>query len=295
MLKHLAITPNAESLPQPWQRERSGHKGDYGCVLFIGGSRGMAGAMGLAGIAALRSGAGLIRLAVPEPILETVASFHPCYMTVPLPADSAGQFIKDSRDELQVLAAAADVVACGPGIGRSDDVRSLVMELWQTLSIPAVFDADALFALATTEPLPRAAGPRIITPHPGEFSRLSGISASQTEAQRAAAHDWARKNASVVVLKGHRTLITDGELVVENQNGNPGMATGGSGDVLTGIIAALVGQGLSPLAAAQLGVYLHGLAGDLAANALGEISMTALDLPAYLPHAFQRWKQSTRD
>jgi NAD(P)H-hydrate epimerase len=245
-------------------------------------------------MATLRSGAGLVKLAVPASILDVVAGFNPCYMTTPLPANDAG-IAAAAREPLATLIAAADVVAIGPGIGRSDELTSLVCELWKTIPVPAVFDADALNALASQNgALPAAAAPRIITPHPGEFSRLTGVPASQTAAQRTAAIDWAARHHAVVVLKGHHSLITDGQQAVENSTGNPGMATGGSGDVLTGIIAALMGQKLTPFAAAQLGVYLHGLAGDYAAETLGEICLTANDLVGHLPAAFADYFGTTR-
>jgi len=286
----IPITPSADSLPPPWRRARNAHKGDFGRVLIIGGSRGMAGAVALAGMAALRGGAGLVKLAVPDSSLDVVASFNPCYMTTPLPADREGRMTAASRDALAPLLAAADVVACGPGIGRSDDITALILELWETIPVPAVFDADALNALATQKQLPTAAAPRIITPHPGEFSRLTGIPATATNEQRTAAHEWAADQHAVIVLKGHRTLITDGSHAVENRTGNPGLATGGSGDVLTGVIAALVGQKLASFAAAQLGVYLHGLAGDFAAATLGEISLTAHDIVDHLPAAWRAYQ-----
>lgn len=286
----IPITPSVDSLPPPWRRARDAHKGDFGRVLIIGGSRGMAGAVALAGMAALRSGAGLVKLAVPDSSLDVVAGFNPCYMTSSLPADRDGRISAASRATLAPLLAAADVVACGPGIGRSDELSALILELWETIAVPAVFDADALNALAMHKNLPKPAAPRIITPHPGEFSRLTGIPATATNNQRTAAHRWASQHQAIVVLKGHHSLITDGTQAVENRTGNPGLATGGSGDVLTGVIAAVVGQKLTPFAAAQLGVYLHGLAGDFAAGALGEISLTAHDVIDHLPAAWRAYQ-----
>jgi NAD(P)H-hydrate epimerase len=300
-------------LPRLPPRQPNAHKGDFGAVLIIGGSRGMAGAVGLAGMAALRGGAGLVRLAVPEPILGTVAGFEPSYMTVALRADAAGQIAAGAMDRSTELAEKAHyqmqhslpsvfesvvklttqstVVACGPGMGRSLGLDELVARLYQEIAKPMVFDADALNALAT-EPkvLARPGGPRILTPHPGEFARLIGKKL-EGEPRNEAAVRLAADCKIVVVLKGHRTLITDGHRRAVNSTGNPGMATGGSGDVLTGLIAALLGQGLSTFDAARLAVFLHGLAGDFAAKDLGQVSLAASDLVRYLPRALLKYAE----
>lgn len=277
-------------LPTLPPRKADAHKGDFGRALLVGGSRGMSGAIALAGMAALRSGAGLVTLAVPDVCLETVASFEPSYMTTPLVCDEAGRLRREAGAEIGRLASVSDCVACGPGLGRSPELSELVLQLYQTLTRPLVLDADGLNALAAAgEHGPAASGPRILTPHPGEFRRLAG----QLDArwpweelcQRAVG--LALRRNCVLVLKGHRTLVTDGRRVTFNTTGNPGMATGGSGDVLTGVITALVGQGLGAFEAAQLGVYVHGLAGDLAATQLGQTSLIARDLIALLPQAFQ--------
>jgi len=290
-MTEISTTP----LPRLLRRSPDSHKGDYGRVLLIGGSRGMAGAMGLAGMAALRGGAGLVTLAVPEPCLDTIAGYEPSYMTTPLAADCAGRISGSARDDLVKLLERADVVACGPGLGRSDALTELVCWLYETIRQPAVFDADGLNALAARpETLTRAGGPRVLTPHPGEFGRLlgnrtaGGTTGGLTPPAR---HETVLKCAKqwncVLVLKGHRTLVSDGSETIENSTGNPGMATGGCGDVLTGLIAALLGQGLAPLDAARLGVYVHGRAGDLAAEKLGEVSLIARDLIEYLPAALK--------
>ncbi len=252
----------------------------------------MAGAAGLAGLATLRSGAGLVRLAVADCCLDTVAGFEPSFMTAPLPNDDAGRIAGSARWQLAELtkSASATVVACGPGLSRSPDLDALVAWLYTTLAQPAVFDADALNALAAQpDVLRHAAGPRILTPHPGEFARLVGASRIDSrEIQEREAVELAAKIGAVIVLKGHRTLVTDGQRSAHNTTGNPGMATGGSGDVLTGITAALLGQGLPPFDAARLAVYVHGLAGDLAAAELGQVSLIASDLIGFLPAAFQK-------
>ena len=280
-------------LPRLPSRCLDSHKGDYGLTLIVGGSRGMAGAAALAGMAALRGGAGLVRLAVPETVLETVARFEPSYMTIPLPADDAGRMTSAAFDRIAELAEKATVVACGPGLGRSFDLDQLVVRLYQEIARPMIFDADALNALATeSEALARRGGPRILTPHPGEFARLIARKLDADQRNDAAV-ELADRCGIVVVLKGHRTLVTDGRRRTLNTTGNPGMASGGAGDVLTGLIAALVGQRLEPFDAARLGVYVHGLAGDLAAEELGQASLIASDLIQYLPEAFLECQNDT--
>jgi NAD(P)H-hydrate epimerase len=277
----------APSLPVLPQRRVTSHKGEYGRALLVGGSRGMSGAIGLAGLAALRSGAGLVTLAVPDVCLDTVASYEPSYMTLALESDAGGRIAGASKGAIQHEAGQASCCACGPGIGRSPQLNELVGLMYESLRQPVVVDADGLNALASDAScLPRPGGPRILTPHPGEFRRLVGNERLSPEACRTRAVELAGQCGVTVVLKGHRTLVTDGQQVLENSTGNPGMATGGSGDVLTGVITALVGQGLSPLEAAHLGVYVHGLAGDLAAGQLGQTSLVASDLVRWLPAAF---------
>jgi ADP-dependent NAD(P)H-hydrate dehydratase len=278
-------------------RPAASHKGDFGRVLLIGGSRGMSGAIALSGTSALRSGAGLVTIATSDVCVDLVAGFNPCYMTVPLPSDSAGRISLDAKTVLQPYIDRADVVACGPGLGRSNELDELVCWLQETVETPMVLDADALNALSDhATALTNAAGPRVITPHPGEFARIverlgkDEIMQDDDPGKQAVA--VVKQCGAVVVLKGHRTAVTDGKELYVNSTGNPGMATGGSGDVLTGIIAAWIGQGMSTLDAAKLGVHVHGLAGDAAENSVGEISMTANDLLKYLPAAYDRYKRA---
>lgn len=283
------LPSDASPLPRLPERPADSHKGDYGRALIVGGSRGMAGAVALAGMAALRSGAGLVKLAVPEVCLDTVAAWEPSYLTAPLPSDSEGRMHVGAKDRLSQLADEATAMACGPGLGRSAQISDLVSWMYEVLPLPAVFDADALYALAQrAEPLDEASGARILTPHAGEFRRfLERPIRGRRELEQQAIELSARWQV-VIVLKGHETLITDGKQAFRNTTGNPGMATGGSGDVLTGVITALLGQGLSPLDAARLGTYVHGLAGDLAAQQLGQVGMIARDLVRFLPPAFLR-------
>lgn len=276
------------ALPCLAPRKAESQKRDFGLALLIGGSRGMCGAIALAGMAALRSGAGLVKLAVPDSCLETVAAFEPSYMTVPLPADAEGRLQVAAKDALSELAEGATALACGPGLGRSSQLCDLVLWMYEGLPHPIVFDADALYALAQhRERLGEPRGPRILTPHSGEFRRFLDHELASREALEQAATEMAKRWKAIVVLKGHQSLITDGRDVFHNKTGNPGMATGGSGDVLTGVIAALLCQGLPPLDATRLGVHLHGLSGDIAASSLGEVSVIARDLVRFLPDAFR--------
>lgn len=283
------------TLPRLVKRISTGHKGTYGTVLGIGGSRGMAGAVALAGHAALTAGAGLVRLAVPDPILETVAGFYPELTTIPCPADRKGRFASDAWKMLIDESKLADALFIGPGLGRSFGLNRLLFRIMQNLDKPMVLDADALNALADidqiTDLLHRdRVYPLILTPHSGEFKRLVGSSPppeEHFEERIEVANRFAKRSGTVLVLKGHPTITTDGGQHTVNTTGNPGMGTGGSGDVLTGVIAALLGQGLVPYDAARLGVFLHGLAGDFAAQKLGEESVIASAILQHLPNAFR--------
>lgn len=249
----------------------------------------MGGAIGLAGMATLRSGAGLVTLAVADAILDTVAAFEPSYMTTPLPCDQNGMLTVAGKDRIRELAGHATCIACGPGIGRAPAVTELVIWMYAELPQPMVVDADALFAIAQQKGnLSAPAGPRILTPHPGEFRRLINETITSRHEQAMRAVELAKEWHAVILLKGHETLITDGDREVRNHTGNPGMATGGSGDVLSGVITALVCQGLAPFEAAVLGAHVHGLAGDLAADTLGQVSLIASDLIRFLPAAFRQ-------
>jgi NAD(P)H-hydrate epimerase len=277
--------------PQPLlpARRPDSHKGDYGRGLLIGGSRGMSGAIALAGRAALRSGAGLVTLAVPQVAQAVVAGFEASYMTRAV-ADDGDHIAPSAAEAVLELAGEATVVALGPGLGRSAGVVEFSARLYRDVAATMVVDADALFALAERpEVLAGAGGPRVLTPHPGEFARLTGRAYDAAKRVESAA-ELAASSGAVVVLKGHRTVVTDGSRYSENSTGNPGMATGGSGDVLTGVVTGLLCQGLSPFDAARLGVHVHGLAGDLAAEELGQVSLMASDLADFLPGAFRRLK-----
>jgi NAD(P)H-hydrate epimerase len=283
------FTSFPDELPRFSPRKPDSHKGDFGTGLVIGGSLGMAGAAAMAGIAVMRTGAGLVRLAVPKSILSTVAGLAPEYMTAPLAEDDEGRIDGSAVDRILALASDATAVAVGPGLGRSPALDELVARLYRELTSPAVFDADALNALAgRPDVLAAPGGPRVLTPHPGEFRRLIG---GRDPGERVAYHVEARplaaRTKAVVVLKGYRTFVTDGNRSYINNTGNPGMATGGTGDVLTGIITGLLCQGLAVYDAARLGVYIHGHAGDSAAEEMGQMSMLATDILHHLPSSLR--------
>jgi ADP-dependent NAD(P)H-hydrate dehydratase len=269
-------------IPKVPPRDADSHKGTYGRVLVVAGSRGMSGAAVLCGSAALRSGAGLVCVATPKEVQNIVAIGNPCYTTHALDADSA-------VDDVLKLARTADVLAVGPGLGQSHRIVQMVEVLLSEVDKPIVLDADALNVLRVKPRLfADRQAPVLLTPHPGEFSRLIQQPISHVQANRESlAKQFAAEHKCLLILKGAGTIITDGERVHMNTTGNPGMATGGSGDVLAGVLAALIPQMLSAWDAAVLGVHLHGRAGDLAAAKLGQVSLIASDLLDWLPVAFQ--------
>jgi NAD(P)H-hydrate epimerase len=262
------------------------HKGDYGRVLIVAGSRGKTGAAHLAALGALRSGAGLVTVATPACCQPIVAAMAPEYMTEPIDERADGL---DPAAVDRILDLARDVVAIGPGLGQATGTREFIRTLVDRATMPLVVDADGLNAFAGDPD--RLSGREgrdvIITPHPGEMARLVGMSTDEVQASRLEiARNFAVAHRVYVVLKGHRTLIaTPDEKVFINPTGNAGMATGGTGDVLTGTIAAWLAQLLDAEAACQLAVYLHGMAGDLAEADEGEVSMTAGDLAGHLGDA----------
>jgi len=278
------------NVPQPPSRSEDAHKGDCGRTLIVAGSHGMSGAACLAGTAALRGGAGLVTVAVPDRILDIVASYEPSYLTIALADDEQGRIHVSSGHLLKTAIVNQSSVAIGPGLGQSSGLQELVAELYATIPCAAVFDADALNLLAKRSYLLKRiddAPARIVTPHPGEFSRLTGESTETIQQNRTQlAAEFAKKNNVIVVLKGSNTVTTDGTRVAINATGNCGMATGGTGDVLTGVIAALLAQGMPAFEAAQLGVHLHGLAGDLVAAELSKRGLIASDLLRFLGRAW---------
>src|SRR5262245_46595395 len=251
----------------------------------------MGGAAVLCGSGGLRGGAGLVQVAVPGEILPVVAAGNPCYLTVAFAQDMRGRFAAAAVDELVDLASSwADVIAIGPGLGLSEAMPGLITSLFDRTTKPLVVDADGLNALARVpaEAWRSHQQPIVLTPHPGEFARLANQSADQVRVKGPAlAVKYAAEHRVVLVLKGHGTVVTDGRRLYQNTTGNPGMATGGTGDVLTGLIGALIGQGLDSFEATVLGVWAHGRAGDLAAEHLGQTALIASDLLVYLPAALR--------
>ena len=286
------VAPQTEILerePIGWlvpRREPDTHKGTYGHVLVVAGARGKTGAGILACRAAMRSGAGLVTLAAPRSLNSVFAGALVEVMTEPLREDAAGELESPSDDEWRRLLERKDAVLVGPGIGVNPATQNAVLWLLRNLDRPWVIDADGLNNVALNiERLRRAKVPPVLTPHPGEMARLLGKTTAAVNVDRVAiARAFAVEHRCHLVLKGARTVIaTAAGKVFINPTGNPGMASGGMGDVLAGILAALLGQGLAPEDAMQLGVYLHGFVGDTVAEANGEIGLIASDLIAGLP------------
>jgi hydroxyethylthiazole kinase-like uncharacterized protein yjeF len=265
-------------------RKADSHKGLYGRVLIVGGSRGKIGAPALTARAALRSGAGLVTVAPPSSCWPIVASWTPETMTDPLPETADGTVSEQAVEH--VLASDATILAIGPGLGRSASTTAFVRQLVTRSQLPLVLDADALNALAGHADLLRSrnAPQVVLTPHPGEMARLTGLSVAEVQRTRlSVARAFAVSHSVYVVLKGHRTVIAtpSGDAFI-NPTGNPGMATAGAGDVLTGVIAGWLATGQPALEASTLGVYLHGAAGDLAAARHGQIGLIASDIIDHL-------------
>ncbi|MGD1215588.1 MAG: NAD(P)H-hydrate dehydratase [Terriglobales bacterium] len=274
-------------------RARDANKGSYGHALVIGGSLGKAGAAAMAGFAALRAGAGLSTVATPKSVLATVAAFHAEVMTEPLAETEQGTIsLRAIGSGLDALLEYGTLIAIGPGISRNSETAEFVRTIVERRDKSIVVDADGLNAFEGAAGKLNGRGRTlVITPHPGEMSRLTGLSIAEIQANRLeVARNLAREHELIVVLKGHRTLIAapDGTVWV-NPTGNPGMATGGTGDILTGMVAGLIAQHPQhALEATALAVYLHGLAGDLASESVGENSLVATDLVRFLPQAFEQ-------
>lgn len=266
------------------------HKGTYGHALVVAGGPGRAGAAVLAARGAVRSGAGLVTAAVPEAIRDTVDGGCIESMTVGLPAGPQGDLSRASVASVRAAAEGKDALALGPGLGRGEETAAAIREILLSCPLPAVVDADGVNAFAGRHrELADRPGPTVLTPHPGEMARLLGLSTAEVKEERLdTARRAARECSAVVVLKGHLTLVAtpEGEVAV-NPTGNPGMATGGSGDVLTGMIAALLARGAEAGSAARAAVFVHGAAGDRAAARLGEAPLAAGDLLDELPGAIR--------
>ena len=283
------------AIPPPPPRQTDAHKGTFGTVIAVGGCATMMGAPALCAAASLRTGAGLVKIAAPAQVLPVALAIEPCATGIILGDDAADNVCSlDEADPSQQA-----VLAVGPGMGQATSSSELVAVLLQGQRT-IVLDADGLNLLASFgNPRPTPGPPLVMTPHPGEFARLAsplGIAHSATDPQHRpeAAAEMARAHGAVVVLKGHRSVVSDGEHVYINTTGNPALATAGSGDVLTGMIAALIAQGMTPFDAAVLGVYLHGLAADIWVTRHGDCGMTAQTLAHLLPDALNRYAGSER-
>jgi len=286
--------PSARRVPP--RRPHHAHKGIYGRLLIVAGSVGKTGAAALAARAAMRSGAGLVTVATAASQQPIVATLVLEAMTEPVPETAARSIALKAREALDELAEARDAAAVGPGLGLDAETQTLARELAHDLRRPLVLDADALTALAGhLDTLRGAPAPRCLTPHPGELARMLGRSVADVERDRIEmARTFATTYGVYLVLKGAGTVIADPDGHVSiNPTGNPGMASGGTGDVLTGILGALFARGLEPRAAAQTGVYLHGLAGDLAAARVGEEALIASDVITALADAFASLRPRT--
>jgi NAD(P)H-hydrate epimerase len=297
-LKLNMITPREIGLllsPRP----RDSNKGMYGHVLVVGGSLGKAGAAAMAGFSALRSGAGLVTVAAPRSVLSTVAGFHPELMTEPLAETESGSISTQALGAFWHAAENKTVLAIGPGISRHRETAEFVRTVVQNSRLPVVLDADGLNAFEGKASELNGRGRTIVlTPHPGEMSRLTALSTAAIQRDRInVARSFAKEHELILVLKGDRTILAhpDGEAWV-NPTGNPGMATGGTGDILTGIIAGMLAQNPKrEFEAVLAAVYLHGLAGDIARESMGEHSLVATDLVKTLPEAFRRVQTETAE
>lgn len=261
-------------------RDPDGHKGTFGKILLICGSRGYTGAAALAAMGALRSGAGLVYLAVPESIYTIEATKLTEPVILPM-ADKGGMLSADAEQTLLPLIPKMDAILIGPGIGIGEGTRNILQIVLREAKCPVVVDADGITLLAAHKDILRGRScPVIVTPHDGEFIRMSG---SLEPDRITAAMSLARENSIIVLLKGRGTLITDGTTCYRNPTGNPGMAVGGSGDLLAGILTAFLGQGIEPLEAAACAAWVHGAAGDLCAQELGQYAMLPSDMLTKLP------------
>ena len=259
----------------PW-----GHKGSFGKILLLCGSRGFTGAAYLAAMGALRAGAGLVYLGVPESIyaIEAVKLNEP--VVFPL-SEQDGKLSAEAIPEILERLPQMDAVLVGCGLGVSPGTRAVVQAVLENAQCPVVLDADGINVLSGHMDILRGRqGSTILTPHDGEFRRAGGVIG---ENRMASAKEFARANGCIVLLKGHRTCITDGITSYVNQTGNPGMAVGGSGDVLAGILTGLLGQGIAPLEAAACAAWLHGAAGDICAKEIGQYGMLPTDMLNALP------------
>lgn len=283
---------NISILKKLIHRKKETHKGHYGHLLIVAGSRSMTGAAILCAQSALRSGAGLVTVAVPGSIHPIVAAHVIEAMTLPLPETEKGSMNENAIQQIlsYIKSRKINSIVLGPGLGMDIKCRMAVLGIINHVECPGVIDADGLNQLTgNLNILKRSSAEWIMTPHPGELSRLLNKSPAAIQKDRIQCSlRAARESGAVCILKGHRSVITDGKKTVTNQTGNPGMATAGSGDVLSGIIGGFLAQGLKPFDAAQWGSFIHGLAGDCAAQERSEPALIARDIVEFISHAFKK-------
>ncbi len=293
--RHHILTPESIARAFP-QRAPTSHKGTAGHVLVVAGSAGKAGAAAMSGLAALRSGAGLVTLAIPKSLNAIIQSQIPEIMTAPMDGRKEGIWDDSLRENIREQLQGKKCLAMGPGMGASPETRKFVLEILSGVSIPVVLDADGLNCVCgRLDVLKALKAPAILTPHPGEMSRLTGESVSDIQADRiGAARRFSQAHHVHLVLKGARTVIAhpDGTVYI-NLTANPGMAAGGMGDVLTGIIAGLLAQGLGPEEAAHVGVYLHGKAADALSESMGPFGFLASEVAGALPGVIREMRRMT--
>lgn len=274
------------------KRKKDTHKGDYGHFFILGGSPGLTGAVCLAGESSLRSGCGLVTIGIPEGLNDIIEIKITEVMSLPLPQTEKRTFSEKAVEPaLNFIREKADGVLIGPGISTGvEETCKFVQKIVKDTEKPLIIDADALKIISKDLDILKKSKSKsiILTPHPGEMSYLTGMPVKEIQAKREeVAEGFAKKYNVIVILKGYRTVVTDGRDTYVNLTGNPGMATAGSGDVLAGIIGGLLVQGISPFESAKYGVYLHGLAGDIAAKEIGETSLIASDIIKKLPAALR--------
>ncbi len=272
------------------ERKKDSHKGDYGHVLVLAGSAGLTGAAVLCSLGALRSGCGLVTLGIPKSLNAIMETKLTEVMTRPLPETKNISLSLEALPKIKKMLKGVNAVALGPGLSTDKGTKRLVNKLIKLIDKPLVIDADGLNCICSNiKVLKSIKSPIIITPHPGEMSRLSGLEINTIQRNRQrVAKDLARQCNLIVVLKGSNTVVSDGKANnFVNKSGNPGMATGGTGDILTGMIASFLAQGVPAFNAAKLAVYIHGKAGDLAAREKGEIGLIAGDILEKVPEAFK--------
>jgi NAD(P)H-hydrate epimerase len=294
-----------KSLPKLIPKKKNTHKGNYGRVLVLAGSPGMTGAAYLCCKAALKSGSGLVTLGVPKSLNFVMETKLTCVMTHPLPETKALTLSNKGREEILELCEKHDVIALGPGLSQQPETKKLILWMIKTIDRSVVIDADGINALTgNLHILYKIKKNVVLTPHPGEMSRLINLDSAKdvqkkridiaTKFVKSIHKQLGGKRDFILVLKGDKTIVVNYNKVYINHTGNPGMATAGAGDVLTGIIVSLIGQGFNVFDASQLGVYIHGLAGDIASKKKGEVSMIASDILDFLPDAFIRYGKESR-